>query len=223
MAAKLALIHTIARLAAGYDELCDELMPDVQRFHIADEGLLQLLMAAGGMTPAIYKRFADDAVCAEQAGADLILLTCSSISPAADVARNMVSVPVLKIDEPMADQAVALGRRIGLVGTAETALKATTQLIQSRARLAGKEVQVEPIFCAGAHKLMLAGDMDRHDQLVIGHLRRALQDSDVVVLAQGSMARVADQIPAAERRVPILSSPRMGMERVRDVIRQLTP
>jgi hypothetical protein len=70
---------------------------------------------------------------------------------------------------------------------------------------------------------MLAGDMARHDEIVAGHLRRALQDSDVVVLAQGSMARVAEQIPAAERRVPILASPRMGIERVRDVIRQLTP
>jgi aspartate/glutamate racemase len=223
MSPKLAIIHTIARLVPLYEELCQELMPTVARFHIADESLLEMLLAAHALTPAIYQRFADDAVSAERAGADVILLTCSSISPCVDPARSMVAVPLLKIDEPMADRAVALGTRIGVVATADTTLKPTSDLVRASARAAHKDVVVETVLCEGAHKLMLAGDMARHDEIVLRYLRQAMERYDVIVLAQGSMARVAELIPAGERKAPILSSPRLGMERTRDVIMALPP
>ena len=221
MSPKLGMIHTIARLAPMYDDLCAELLPAVERFHIADEGLLQMLLAVKGLTPAIYRRFVDDARCAEAVGADLILLTCSSISPAVDVARPLIRVPLMKIDEPMADRAIAIGRRIGVVATADTTLGPTTDLIRARAAAAGAEVEIVAELCAGAHRLMLAGDMAAHDEIVLGYLRRMLETQDVVVLAQGSMARVADLIPAGERRVPILSSPRIGIERVGEMFRKM--
>jgi hypothetical protein len=40
----------------------------------------------------------------------------------------------------------------------------------------------------------------------------------VVLLAQGSMSRLADTIPPEEKIVPILSSPRLALERVRDLL-----
>jgi hypothetical protein len=40
----------------------------------------------------------------------------------------------------------------------------------------------------------------------------------MVVLAQASMARVLDVIPEAERPVPILSSPHLALERVRELL-----
>ena len=36
--------------------------------------------------------------------------------------------------------------------------------------------------------------------------------NDVIILAQASMARVADTIPPEEQKVPILSSPRLAIE-----------
>ena len=53
---------------------------------------------------------------------------------------------------------------------------------------------------------------------MLGELRTLLASADVVVLAQASMARVADQLGADERRVPILTSPRLGLERLREVV-----
>jgi hypothetical protein len=44
---------------------------------------------------------------------------------------------------------------------------------------------------------------------------------DVVVLAQASMARVADVLPQHARRVPILSSPTLGLEAARNTMEQL--
>ena len=221
MSPTLAMIHTIAKLAPIFESLCDELMPGVDRFNISDEGILYMVMAAEGLTPAIYRRVSDDVVCAEEAGADVILVTCSSISPCVDVAQKMVSVPVLKIDEPMVDKAISIGTRIGVAATAPTTLKPTSELIAARSRVAGKETQIEVVLCEGAHPAMLSGDMARHDQIVVEYLHQLMETNDVVVLAQGSMARVAEQIPESDRRIPILSSPRLGMERVRDVINQL--
>lgn len=217
----LAMIHTIASLASMFQGLCKEIMPDVDTFNIADEGVLRMGLRAGGLTPAMYHRVCDDAAFAEAAGADVILVTCSSISPCVDVAQKVVSVPVLKIDEPMVDKAISIGPRVGVAATAPTTLKPTTELIAARSQVLDKDVQVDAVLCEGAYDALFAGDTERHDQIVLDFLRQMMKRNDVIVLAQASMARVADQIPEGERRVPILSSPKLGIERARDVIRRL--
>lgn len=218
MCATLAMIHTI--VSPIIESLCDELTPEVDRFNIVDEGLLRMGLAARGLTPAIYRRLSDDVVCAEAAGADVIPVTCSSVPPCVDVARKMVAVPVLKIDEPMFDQAISMGTRIGVAATAPTTLNPTVELIRARSQITGKQTKIEPISCEGAYQPLLSGDMARHDQIVIEYLYQMMQISDVIVLAQASMAHIPAMIPESDRHVPILSSPRLGIERIRDVFSQ---
>ena len=138
---------------------------------------------------AFYRRVAEDAITAEAAGADVVLVTCSLISPCVDVAQNMVSIPVLKIDEPMADRAVDTGTSVGVAATATTTLKPTTELIKARARVAGKSVQVDAVLCEGAFDVLMSGDTEGHDRIVKEHLYRMMESNDVIVLAQASMAR----------------------------------
>jgi len=57
------------------------------------------------------------------------------------------------------------------------------------------------------------GDLQTHDRIVRQHLADLMAHNDVVILAQASMARVADKIPSAEQAAPVLSSPRLAMER----------
>lgn len=217
----LALIHTIAGLVNVFDDLCHELLVDVEKINIVDEAVLKMLLEAGGLTPAAYRRINDDIVFAETAGADVILLTCSSISPCVDIAQKLVSVPLLKIDEPMVDKAISLGSRIGVVATAPTTLKPTAELLHIRSQKAGKQTHVAPVLCEGAFESMRSGNMQKHDRIVTEYLHRMMQENDVIVLAQASMARVVDTIPDADKRVPILSSPRLGIERVGKVISSL--
>ena len=66
-----------------------------------------------------------------------------------------------------------------------------------------------------------AGDGDRHDTLVSAALRDLAASVDVIVLAQASMARAvggAESLTVDGRTVPILTSPRLGIERLRDVV-----
>jgi len=48
-----------------------------------------------------------------------------------------------------------------------------------------------------------------------------MDDVDAIVLAQASMARVVESIPVDNRRVPILSSPRLAVEQAAGVLEQL--
>jgi Asp/Glu/hydantoin racemase len=222
MARRLAFLHTVSTLAGLFNTLAKEILPaDVEVFHIADEALLKAVLAQGGLSPFIYRRVSDNVMAAEQAGASAVLFTCSSISPCAETARLMVNIPVLKVDEPMVNKALSLGTRIGVVATASTTLKPTTELVQSRAALMDKKVQVEAILCQEAYIALSAGDVDTHDRLVRETLQSLMARSNVIVLAQASMARVPETIPAEAQTVPILTSPRLAVEQVRDVLNKL--
>lgn len=219
MSKKLVFLHTVPTLVGPFKELAAEILPaEVELFHLVDEILLKVVLAQGGLSPFIYRRVSEHARAAEEAGADALLLTCSSISPCADVARSLVRIPVLKIDEPMVRQAITVGRCIGVVATAPTTLKPTSEAVQVQARLAGAAVQVDPVLRRDAYEALFAGDLATHDRIVRATIKELMTRNDVVILAQASMARVADTIPAEEQVVPILSSPRLAVEYARDVL-----
>lgn len=217
--ATLALIHTGAFHPPVFTALCKELMPEVKTFNIVDESLLMNTVAAGRLTTKTARRLALYLESAEDAGADAILVTCSSVGAAVEAARPFVGVPVLRVDQPMADRAVSLGRRIGVIATLPTTLGPTADLVRARAALQGREVEIVSHLCEGAFAAISSGDGATHDRLVAAGLGELMGQVDVVVLAQASMARVADTMPAAELAVPVLSSPRAGVEAARAALK----
>ena len=218
MKPKLAFVHTVPSLVGLFNDLSRELLPGVDVFHIADELLLKVVLAQGGLSPFIFQRVAEHVVAAERGGATAVQCTCSSISPCVDASRPLVGVPVLKIDEPMVDAALRIGHCIGIAATAPTTLKPTTELLHTRAAAQGMTVEVESVLCEGAYDALFSGDPQKHDRIVTEVLRGLMTRNDVVILAQASMARVAQGIPASEQRVPILSSPRLAMEHARSIL-----
>jgi Asp/Glu/hydantoin racemase len=218
MTQTLALLHTVAGLVPTFQELCRELLPGVETFNLVDESLLKTTIRAGCLTPATSRRVVTYVAAAEEAGADALLVTCSSIGPAVELARSFVQIPVLRVDEAMADQAVQLGRRVGVAATLPTTLEPTAELVRARAAAAGRTLEIVAHHCAGAFEALGRGDAAAHDALVAAGLRDLAARVDVIVLAQASMARVAAALGPADLRVPVLSSPRSGVERARDVL-----
>src|SRR5687767_10394078 len=215
---RLALIHTVAGLVPRFRELAAELMPDVETFDIVDETLLRDATKEGRVSLDTARRLFAHLAAAERHGADAILVTCSSMGDAVDAARPFAGVPLLRIDQAMAEQAVQRGSRIGVLATLWSTLRPTAVLIERTAAQAGREAEVRHRLCDGAFEALRAGDTERHDSLVRDGLRELIGWAEVIVLAQASMARVVDTLSEEERRTPILSSPRLGMERVRDVL-----
>jgi len=215
---KLGLIHTSATLVPVFAQLCKEKLPGVETFNIADDSLVKGIMAAGSLTAQISRRVAGYLESAELAGADYILVTCSSIGPAVESGAKLAGVPVLRVDQPMADKAVAAGKHIGVIATLRTTLEPTADLIQRRAVLAGKRIKLTARLAEGAFDALMSGDAAKHDTLVAAALKKLSKQVDVIVLAQASMARVVDTLAAEDRRVPILASPGIAVDYLAGVL-----
>jgi Asp/Glu/hydantoin racemase len=214
MTKTLAFIHTSPVLAPTFAELAAELLPGVQVFHMVDESLIKNTIAAGELTKATARRVFSLIESAQYAGADMALVTCSSIGRAVAFARPLIDIPVIRVDEPMAAAAIATGRRIGVAATLRTTLEPTLQLLEETAGTHHTTIDVVPCLCEGAFEALLAGQADKHDRLVSDALQRLARDVDVVVLAQASMARVLAGLPL--NSTAILSSPRLAVENVRE-------
>jgi Asp/Glu/hydantoin racemase len=208
----LGLVHTSATLVPVFAELCNKYLPGIKVFNIVDDSLIKNTIACGELTPSTSKRVVNYAASAQEAGADFILFTCSSIGPAVETAATLTGVPVLRVDQPMADKAVQMGKRIGVIATLSTTLKPTSDLVKRRAIVAGKEIELVAVLCEGAFDALMSGDAATHDKKVGEALKQLSTKVDVILLAQASMARVVDTLNDAEKKVPILASPPIAME-----------
>lgn len=214
----LALIHTSATLVPMFQQLCKAKLPHVDTFNIVDDSLVRAIGAKGALTADIARRVEAYITSAEAGGADHILVTCSSIGPAVEASAPFCAVPVLRVDQPMADAAVAAGKRIGVIATLPTTLNPTSDLVRRRAARAGKEIELTSRLVAGAFEALMAGDAATHDTLVASALRELSTQVDVILLAQASMARVVDGLPAEDKRVPIFASPPLAIEHLATVL-----
>lgn len=216
---RLGLIHTSATLVPVFAQLCKAKFPEVDVFNIVDDSLVKGIMEAGSLTAQISRRVASYIESAEMAGADFVVVTCSSIGAAVEAGAQKAQVPVLRVDRPMADKAVRTGRRIGVIATLRTTLEPTTDLVRRRAADAGEQAQISSRLIDGAFDALMAGDAQKHDSLVAAALIELSREVDVVVLAQASMARVVDTLSHADLKVPVLASPGIAMDYVASVLK----
>ena len=215
----LGLVHTSATLVPVFAELCNKYLPHVKTFNIVDDSLIKNVISCGELTPATARRVVNYAGSAEDAGADYILFTCSSIGAAVEASAALTKTPVLRVDQPMADQAVQTGKRIGVIATLPTTLQPTSDLVRRRAAVAGKEIELSAVLCEGAFDALMNGDAATHDAKVAAALKELINKVDVIVLAQASMARVVDSLSDADKKVPILASPPIAIQYLATILK----
>lgn len=208
----LGLIHTSATLVPIFEKLCNEHLREVDLFNIVDDSLIKICVEQGELTPSTARRVVDYVGSAEAAGADYILVTCSSIGSAVETAATLSNVPVLRVDQPMADKAVEMGKKIGVVATLPTTLNPTSDLVERRAARTNKAIELHSKLCDGAFDALMGGDPETHDAMVAEALKELSDKVDVILLAQASMARVVDRLDESEKTVPILASPPNAVE-----------
>jgi Asp/Glu/hydantoin racemase len=219
-APSIAVLHTSLLFVSPdsvINEYLAELAPDAKVLHFVDSDVLAAVVRDGEVSPASTQRMLHLAQAAESAGADVIFSACSSVGPAIDVARRLVSVPIVKIDDAMAASAVETADAIGVLATVPTTLPPTRALVEEKARAAGRDITVRERLCEGAFSVLMSGDRYRHDGMVLDGARALAKEVDVIVLAQASMARLAPAIAEAVGK-PVLSSPRSGTQ---DAVRVL--
>ncbi len=220
MSKTLGLIHTSATLVPVFQELIDQYLKgkDIKVFNIVDDSLIKNTIARNKFTEDTARRVVDYVGSAEAAGADYIMVTCSSIGSAVETAADLTGVPVLRVDQPMADKAVAMGTKIGVVATLPTTLGPTSDLVARRAQHAGKTIELTSKLCEGAFEALMGGQPEVHDKMVAEALIELSAEVEVILLAQASMARVVSQLSDEDKRVPILASPAIAMEYLSKVL-----
>jgi Asp/Glu/hydantoin racemase len=218
---KLAIIHTTSATVDSMKALAAEMLPGSELVNFVDDSILPQLGQNGGNLAEVEERLVHYARFAEQVGADVILEACSSVGEVVPKMQSAVSIPIVRIDDAMAEEAIGRGRRLGVAATLATTLQPTTRLLKTKAEAARKQVEVTPLLIEGAYQKLMGGDREGHDNLLVEKLQELARNVDVVVLAQASMARVLPRLSAADQD-KILTSPRLAMERVKNVIASLS-
>lgn len=217
MSKKVALLHSVFVMVDPLVALLTEHLPDVEVVNFVDDSILPEVVANGGPTPGVIKRICGYVTTAEEIGCDLLISVCTTMAEIMDLAKQMVTMPILKIDEPMVDEALNSTNRIALVATFEHTLDPSARFIHRRASELGKSVSILRIHCQGAFEAMLSGDTETHDQIVIDSINEASRDFEAIVLAQGSMSRLQGRI-AEETGIPVFVSPLSAVLRAKDML-----
>jgi aspartate/glutamate racemase len=205
---RVTFLHTGAVVIPAFQELAQEYLPGVEIHNLLDDRVIADLRAGTG---DVGERLRDLVSAAKAGGSEKVLLTCSSISGYASSLAEESGIPVLRVDEAMADQAVEKGPKIAVVATLETTLTPTVNLIQERANVAGATVEIRREVVDGAFEAVAAGDRAKHDDLVGRAITDLAEWADVVVLAQASMASAADAVSVGP---DVLTSPVLGVQRL---------
>lgn len=218
---KAALIYTSTTpelIQLVEQEVRKHLGTEAELISMQDPTILSEVREAGYVTPTAAARLMGMYTAAVAQRAEAILNICSSVGEVADAfqpAAAYIGVPVVRIDEEMCREAVRLGKRVGVLATLETTLAPTKGTIARMARSMGKHVTLVDGLIDGAFGL----DQEQFRQLLIAAAHQIETQVDVIVLAQGSMAYVEQDIQAA-CGVPTLSSPRFGAKALQDALRQ---
>jgi Asp/Glu/hydantoin racemase len=220
MAKTLALIHTsqvFLKVETMMQDLFREIMPEVRLINIMDDSLLPDVVAEQRILPEVTRRMCAYVVAAEVAGADTVLSLCSSLGPTVDAARPLVRIPVIKIDDAHTEKAVREYRRIGVMATVATTLGPTLDLLEEKAAVLGKEVELRRSLSDTAFQVLMAGGKEEHDAMVVEAGRRLAPEVDVLLFCQASMARLAPRVEQ-ETGLTVLTSPRLAIEYTKRVL-----
>ena len=204
-----------------------EKVPGVRVEFITDSTLLNDVRANCGPTQAVIDRMTSTAVrmtlyakAAEISGADLIVNSCSTVGEVADIYAKEVNVPVMKIDLPMAQEAVSLGTKIALIATLETTLGPSQRLIEKVGAEQGKKMECTQFLQNPAWDALQAGHPEEHNRILMESIRELdKQGFDAIVMAQVSMRALLPDLK--DVKTPLLCSFFSGYGAIADKLNEI--
>lgn len=189
---------------------------DAEIISLQNPGILAAVRDAGYVTAQAAAELISMYMEAVKQGADAILNICSSVGEVADcvqTAASYIGVPIVRIDEEMCREAVRKGSRIAVLATLPTTLEPTKNTVLRVAREMGRKVEMVDGLIDGAFGL----DQDQFRKLLLAKAAEVKDQADVILLAQGSMAYVEEDI-YRELGILTLSSPRFGAAELRKAL-----
>ncbi|WP_438040872.1 aspartate/glutamate racemase family protein [Sorangium sp. So ce128] len=205
----LAFLHTAHVHVETFSRLVQDVDHAIPVRHEVQESLLADALAAGGITDGIRSATATVVQALANEGARVIVCTCSTLGGVAE-AVPVSDCLVMRIDRPMAEQAVAGGRRILVVAALQSTFQPTGALLRQIASDAGRSIDVVEVLCGRAWRLFERGDSPGYAGEIARTIEATALPGDLVLLAQASMAPAAELV--RHLGIPVLSSSRSGVE-----------
>lgn len=200
----VALFHTRMRTVDMLGRELSVHLPNVYRFNILDETIFAETVQRG-LTPRVLSCMVHHFQRAEQMKAHVILNTSTIVEPAIPTCRKFVSIPILRINEPMCEQALIEGHRVCVLGSLDQTIECVADLLQEVAARRGHEVQILKKCVPKAVEQLDMGDWDAHNRLVVGAVHDLADRCDAIILAQLSLQPL---LPALKQEtdVPVFGS-----------------
>jgi len=213
---RIALIHALTHSMPPIVAAFARLWPEARLVNLLDDSLSADLARDGTLTPAMTDRFLTLARYSARNGADAILFTCSAFGPCIDAcASALAPMPVLKPNEAMIEEAVALtgpAGRIGLVATFAPMLAS----MPAEFIAVAPGVTLVPCLASGALPALDRGDVEGHDRAA-ARAAAGLKDCDVVALGQFSLARAAQAVAGATGKT-VLTTPDSAVRKLQRLL-----
>jgi Asp/Glu/hydantoin racemase len=213
---RIVLLHTVKSVYETFgDDLRKLLGPDVIINNILDDFLADDAARRGGVFTTNNKlRLMHDLENAQMASPDVIVVTCSTLSPYIPDLRQFFTTPIISIDDALCRDAVHFGKKIAVLATAQSALQPVIDKIRNEARRQGNDVVISGACDPDAIAALKAGDRKTHDMLLL-KLASRVTDADIIVLSQASMALMQNQVEALTG-IKTISSPSLCQLEVKD-------
>ncbi|VIO81388.1 arylsulfatase [Bradyrhizobium ivorense] len=207
---RITLIHALKHSIVPIEASFAKLWPEARLMNLLDDSLSADLARDGKLTDRMTERFLTMGRYAADTGADGILFTCSAFGPCIEaVAHAHAPMPVLKPNEAMIEQAVAKGKKIGLLSTFPPTLVSMPPEFPA-------SVTLVPKLAEGALAALDRGNRAEHDRLVV-EASKDLADCDLIALAQYSMAPAAARVAEATGR-PVLTTPESAVMKMKAML-----
>ena len=190
--------------------------PQARISNLLDDSLFAWVREAGGVVPEMYDVFRNLTRHMVNRGADGILFTCSAFRPVIDACIDEFSLPILKPNDAMIEQALDAGSRLAIMATVAPTIPSISAEIEETAAARGKKVALVPYVVDRAFDALANGDAATHDRLVAERARE-IKGCDAIVLAQFTLSRAVPAVQAVNR-TPIFNSPGAAVARMREMV-----
>lgn len=204
---KVLMIHTLGAIYNTMPaQLKETLGGDVEVTNVLDEILLSNMEKKGCFTKEDDKRLLEDMKLAEDWDMDVVVVSCSSLTPHVLRLQDQVKKRVITIDKGMCHNAAVKGNKILVLCTSTTTVKPTVSMIENELKALGRTAELIPVLKSEAKPFLVAGNVAKHNEILAEEAAK-YPDVDLIVLAQASMAP-AEEAVAAKTGKPVLTSPK---------------
>lgn len=212
---KITMLHTIKSIYNTFPSMFKKALgEEIEVTNIVDEVLISNTMREGYFTEWNKERLLSDLKVSEEEDSDLVVVTCSSLTPYALDLQALISKPLITIDSAMCKRAAKEGKKILLLATAPTTIEPTVNRLKEELRLMNKNSEVICSLRTDAMDALKRGQVEKHDSILVEEALK-YKDCDLIVLAQASMMSAKENISKTGKWT-VLTSPESCIEEVKD-------